>query len=89
MTSPEADTAVSGTMVAVTGTATDEGGVVAGVEVSVDGGATWHPATGTDEWEYAWHVPEGGGTANILSRASDDTVNVETPSEGITVSHSR
>ena len=29
------------------GTVTDtSGGVVAGVEVSVDGGMTWHPATG-------------------------------------------
>ena len=33
--------------VTITGTATDTGGgVVGGVEVSTDGGATWHPATG-------------------------------------------
>ena len=87
VTSPEAGSTVAGTVVTVAGTATDEGGVVAGVEVSVDGGATWHPATGTDEWEYAWHVPEGGGTTNILSRASDDTVNLETPGEGVPVSY--
>ena len=37
-----------GTPVTITGTATDAGGgVVAGVEVSTDGGATWHPANGT------------------------------------------
>ena len=36
--------------VTITGTATDAGGgVVGGVEVSADGGATWHPATGRDE----------------------------------------
>ena len=40
--------------VTLTGTATDAGGgVVAGVEVSTDGGTTWHPATGTTSWTYA------------------------------------
>ena len=42
-------------MVTVTGTASDSGGgVVAGVEVSTDGGTTWHPATGTTSWTYSW-----------------------------------
>ena len=27
---------------------------VGGVEVSVDGGATWHPATGRENWTYSW-----------------------------------
>ena len=44
--------------VTITGTATDSGGgVVGGVEVSVDGGATWHPASGRPAWTYAWTVP--------------------------------
>ena len=44
-----------GTQVTITGTATDTGGgVVAGVEVSTDGGATWHRATGTTTWTYTW-----------------------------------
>ena len=39
----------------VRGTAVDAGGgVVAGVEVSVDGGTTWHPATGREQWTYTW-----------------------------------
>ncbi len=43
----------------MTGTATDTGGgVVAGVEVSVDGGTTWHPATGTTSWTYTFY-PSG------------------------------
>jgi hypothetical protein len=43
------------TVVTVSGTATDTGGgVVAGVEVSTDGGATWHPATGRSLWTYTW-----------------------------------
>ncbi len=28
--------------------------VVAGVEVSTDGGSTWHPASGTTSWTYTW-----------------------------------
>lgn len=39
----------------VGGTAADAGGgVVAGVEVSVDGGQTWHYATGLNAWTYTW-----------------------------------
>jgi hypothetical protein len=72
--------------VTITGTATDVGGVVSGVEISVDGGKTWHPANGTDRWSYEWQVPAAGsGTVTILTRGSDDTVNVETPGKGITV----
>ena len=37
------------------------GGCVAAVEVSVDGGATWHPAEGREAWRYEWK-PEGSGT---------------------------
>jgi len=85
--SPEDGATVTGDRVTVTGSATDRGGVVAGIEVSVDNGATWHPATGTDQWSYAWQVPEGSGTTTILSRASDDTVNLETPGEGVTVTY--
>ena len=43
----------------ITGTATDTGGgVVGGVEVSVDGGTTWHPASGRASWTYTW-TPTG------------------------------
>ncbi len=49
ITSPAAGANLQdGTTVTITGTATDTGGgVVAGVEVSTDGGTTWHPATMT------------------------------------------
>jgi Domain of unknown function (DUF4082)/Cadherin-like domain len=71
--------------VTITGTATDiGGGVVAGVEVSTDGGATWHPATGTTSWSYRWW-PQAPGTFKVLSRAIDDSLNVETPGAGISV----
>ena len=60
------------------------GGVVAGVEVSVDGGTTWHPATGRTNWSYTWY-PNGTGSITIKSRAIDDSGNIETPSAGVTV----
>ena len=70
----------------ITGTATDAGGgVVGGVEVSVDG-ATWHPATGRASWSYTW-TPTANGAATIRSRAVDDSGNIQgTPtSRSVTV----
>ena len=63
--------------VTITGISTDTGGgVVGGVEVSVDGGATWHPATGRETWSYKW-TPSALGTTNIVVRAVDDSGNLE------------
>ena len=73
-----------GSAVTITGTASDGGGVVGGVEVSVDGGATWHPATGLASWSYAW-TAAGSGAVTIRSRAVDDSGNLETPGASITV----
>ena len=75
----------AGTIVTISGTATDTGGgVVGGVEVSVDGGTSWRRATGTSNWTYTW-VPGILGTATILSRASDDSGNLEQPSTSTAV----
>jgi hypothetical protein len=92
ITSPAANaTFADGSSVAVSGTATDAGGgVAAGVEVSTDGGSTWHPATMTTpadttvSWTYSWNA-HGNPTATIKSRAVDDSGNLETPSAGVTV----
>ena len=65
----------NGTIVNVTGTATDVGGKVAGVEVSTDNGASWHPATGTASWTYSW-VAAGRGSVPIKVRAIDDSANI-------------
>ena len=76
----------AGTPVVISGTAADGGGgVVAGVEVSFDNGATWHPATGRDSWTFTW-TPAASGTAVLKSRAVDDSGNTEIPSAGISVS---
>jgi len=79
ITSPAAGSSIAaGAIVTVAGTASDSGGVVGGVEVSVDGGASWRRASGTSNWTYTW-VPGVLGTASILSRAVDDSGNVEAP----------
>jgi methionine-rich copper-binding protein CopC len=86
ITSPSAGTSLpTGVAVTITGTAQDSGGgVVAGVEVSTDGGQTWHPATGTTNWSYTW-VPSAPGSVTLLSRATDDSLNTEIPGAGVTV----
>ena len=66
-----------GQIVAIHGTASDVGGVVAAIEVSTDGGATWHPATGTANWTYSWRA-QGLGDHTIKARAVDDSVNLQT-----------
>jgi hypothetical protein len=80
-----------GSKVIVAGSASDSGGgVVAGVEVSTDGGAKWHPATitGPDSqtvnWTYTW-IAHGAPSTTIESRAVDDSGNLETPSDGESV----
>ena len=75
---------VAARVVTITGTASDEGGgVVAAVEVSTDGGATWHPASGTGRWTYEWQVPDDFSGGRIISRATDDSNNTETPGAGV------
>jgi len=74
-----------GTTVTISGTALDSGGgVVAGVEVSTDGGVTWHPATGRGTFTYSWTTGPAG-TATLESRAVDDSGNLETPSARVSV----
>ena len=81
----------NGSSVTINGSATDAGGgVVAGVEVSTDGGTTWHPVTTMSNpstsvtWSYTW-VAHGSPSATIKSRAVDDSGNLEKPSAGTTV----
>ena len=75
----------AGSVVTISGTAADlGGGVIAGVEVSTDGGVNWYNAIGDETWTYTWS-PQVAGTYTILSRAVDDSINLETPSAGRTV----
>jgi hypothetical protein len=67
----------AGNRITITGTASDSGGVVGGVEVSVDG-SSWHPASGRASWTYAW-TPTAAGTVTLRSRAVDDSGNLQGP----------
>lgn len=78
ITQPASGTIAFGTQVTVTGTATDAAGAVAGVQVSVDGGTTWHPATGIGAWSYTGPLRAYGATA-IQVRATDDSLNTSAP----------
>jgi hypothetical protein len=74
---------VEGQPVVISGVASDTGGQVAGIEVSVDGGSTWFRAAGTTNWSYTWNAAAGSHT--IRSRATDDSLNTETPAPGISI----
>ncbi|MFY1698280.1 MULTISPECIES: DUF4082 domain-containing protein [unclassified Solwaraspora] len=76
-----------GAPITVTGTASDAGGgLVAGVEVSTNGGETWHPATtGTHSWTYEF-LPTDTSAQVVLARAVDDSGNLGAPSEPVTLS---
>ncbi|MCB5293239.1 DUF4082 domain-containing protein [Arthrobacter sp. SO3] len=67
-----------GSSVTVSGTANDTGGIVAGVEVSTDGGNSWHPAQGKQNWSYTY-IQKGLATAAIQVRAVDDSANIGAP----------
>ncbi|WP_209889826.1 DUF4082 domain-containing protein [Rhizobium leguminosarum] len=73
---------LEGQHVTITGTAQDfGGGIIAGVEVSTDGGQHWFKATGRESWSYNW-VVQASGTYTIMSRAVDDSVNMQASSAG-------
>ncbi len=75
--------------VTITGTAQDQGGgAVAVVEISVNGGQSWHRATGTTNWSYSF-TPRSTGEFTILTRAVDDSLNMESDGPQLTVNPSQ
>jgi Domain of unknown function (DUF4082)/Bacterial Ig-like domain/Purple acid Phosphatase, N-terminal domain/Bacterial Ig domain len=78
ITSPAVGAPIAnGAQTTISGTASDNGGgIVAGVEVSVDGGQTWHPATGTTSWSYTFYAV-GSGMMSLKARATDDSGNIQ------------
>ncbi|MFC7533532.1 DUF4082 domain-containing protein [Actinoplanes sp. GCM10030250] len=86
ITSPANNTKVTnGSQVTLQGTATDAGGgKVAGVEVSTDSGASWHPADGTTSWSYSFYTT-GAGLQAVRVRAIDDSANIQEPSTVVTL----
>jgi glycerol uptake facilitator-like aquaporin len=43
----------------------------------VDAGTTWHPAEGTTRWRYMFVATAAPAAGAILSRAVDDSGNIE------------
>ncbi len=92
ITAPAADTTVPAEATqTITGTSRDTGGVVAAVEVSVDGGTTYRRATPTGTngsyatWSYSW-TPSAQGPATVTARASDDSANLgQAASSAVTI----
>ena len=76
--------AVVGSPVVLVGTATDVGGAVSAVEVSTDGGATWHPAAGRGSW-FSVFTPAAPGPTTLRVRAIDDSANVQSTPTLLTV----
>lgn len=72
----QGDTLSSGSELMLSGTSSDDH-LVAGVEVSTDGGLTWQRATGTTQWTYGW-TPPAVGNYTIKVRGFDDSGNMET-----------
>ncbi len=82
ITSPaDGATATVGQPLTISGTASDSGGAVAGVEVSLDDGASWHPATGRAAWTYTV-TPGASTTLTIRTRATDDSARTGAASAG-------
>jgi len=78
ITSPaDGATITVGTPTVIQGIASDVGGVVGAVEVSLDNGATWLHATGMANWQFTW-IPTVTGTYTIRARAVDDSGNLQT-----------
>jgi len=78
VTEPTSGAAIpQGSLVTVKGTASDTSpGRVAGVEVSMDSGASWHPADGGSSFTYKG-VLYGSGPNAIQVRAIDDSANIQ------------
>jgi hypothetical protein len=85
-TSPAAGATVPMSVpVAIQGTAADAPpGRIGAVEVSIDAGASWHPAAGAETWSYSW-TPTQTGTYVLRARSADDSGNLESPGATRTV----
>jgi N,N-dimethylformamidase beta subunit-like, C-terminal/Domain of unknown function (DUF4082)/Bacterial Ig-like domain/Bacterial Ig domain len=86
ITSPVSGSSVAAdTLLNIVGSASDSGGVVGGVEVSTDGGVSWHPvSSGRENWIYQWQ-PLQPGSYSLLSRAVDDSANLGATSTAVSV----
>ncbi|MEO8256999.1 MAG: DUF4082 domain-containing protein [Acidobacteriota bacterium] len=73
------------TTTTISGTASDAGGGrVGGVEVSIDGGATWRRASGRENWSFLWQTG-AARPVTLFTRAVDDSGNISQAGSGVSV----
>ncbi|MDD2736637.1 MAG: hypothetical protein PHF56_22120 [Desulfuromonadaceae bacterium] len=84
ITVPANNAFVSGGVTTLWGTASDAGSYVQRVELSMDNGASWSTASGTNAWNFNWTLPIDGSYP-VLARAVDAAGNVQSPVSAITV----
>ncbi len=85
ITAPAAGTYITSTSFTITGNADDTAGSgVTKVEVSTDGGTSWHETLGTGQWSYVW-TPPSDGSYTVKTRATDTAGNIETSGPGVAV----
>lgn len=63
------------TTITLTGSSADHGGVVAGVQISTDGGLSWRLAEGRDFWSYSW-TSTNFNYEDVRVSAIDDSANI-------------
>src|SRR5438105_827351 len=80
---PPTPTIHNGDTLIISGMASDDSALAA-VEVSVNGGATWAQASGLSNWTFSWTVT-GSGLVTIMSRAIDDSGNIQSPPASVQV----
>jgi hypothetical protein len=81
MTTQASGTARALETLIVSGIASDTGGSnpsgkVAAVEVSTDGGGSWHPTNGRGSWQFSFTPCSTSGSISVKARAVDDSGNV-------------
>jgi hypothetical protein len=84
ITVPADNAFVSGNFTTLSGVASDAGSFVQRVELSMDNGATWSTANGSNSWSFSWTLPLDGSYP-VLARAVDAAGNIQTPASAITV----
>jgi hypothetical protein len=81
ITSPASGASVEPGSITVAGTASDTGGAVGAVEISLDGGANWQPVEGWGNWFHTFPSGPEGTSMSVLVRAIDDSFNVGAPAQ--------
>ncbi|WP_236015303.1 Ig-like domain-containing protein [Geomonas anaerohicana] len=86
ISAPAAAAVLTGSPVAITGSATAGTNAIGSVQVSTNNGSTWSAATGTASWSYSWTLPsEDYVSHTVLAKAVDSAANEDTTPASVTV----